>query len=186
MIFVSDYVKVFPWYMPRYQEGAISLKSVWKGKEGWYIVTMPVTKWLPMRGGRHLGFPKYIADAITLTRASENWKAQVRHEGLLRLALEFQPGVAGQLAPWQKHYLEIETFFHDDIHLLVPPARGPHAQEVRLVHVVPPKSAAVLGKVCIQVEQSEPWAGLMPDEIEVPGACSHFMGGINLVRKDSS
>jgi hypothetical protein len=78
MIFVADYAKIFPWPMARYQEAAVLLKSVWKGDEGWCVITMAVTKWLPMKGGRHLGFPKYIVDEITLTRDGENWKGQAR------------------------------------------------------------------------------------------------------------
>jgi hypothetical protein len=184
MIFVADYVKVHPFYVPRYLEAAVSLKCVWKGVEGWYIVTMPVTKWFPMQAGRHLGFPKYVADEISLARGGENWKAQVRHNGSPRLVLEYKPGITVPLTPWAKQHLEIETFFHDEIYLLVPPEVGPRAQTVRLIHTVPPKSEPVLGSVRIKVEKSQPWAVLVPEEVAAPGACSRFMGGINLVRKD--
>ena len=104
MIFVADYAKVF-WPIPRYRELAVVLKGICKGEEAWHVITMPVTKWLPMLGGRYLGFPKYIAEEITLTRDGENWNAQGRHKGVLQLALEFQPGITRQLAQWEKELL---------------------------------------------------------------------------------
>lgn len=181
VIFVADYAKVFPWPMTRYREWAVALKSIYKGEEGWHVITMPVTKWVPMLGGRYLGFPKYIAEEITLTRDGENWKAQGRHKGVLQLTLEFQPGKTRQLAQWEKEQLENEAFFPDYVHQLVPSGRGPRVQKVRLVHMIPPKWAPVLGMVRISVDRSETWAELVPDEIMSPGVFNHFKGGINLV-----
>lgn len=180
MIFVADYAKVF-WPIPRYREWAVVLKGICKGEEAWHVITMPVTKWLPMLGGRYLGFPKYIAEEITLTRDGENWNAQGRHKGVLQLALEFQPGITRQHAQWEKELLGNEAFFPDHVHQLVPLARCPRAQKVRLVHMLPPKWAPVLGMVRIRVDRSEPWAELVPDEITSLGVYNHFIGGLNLV-----
>ena len=79
-IFVADYIRVFPWPLSRYQEWSVLLKSEWKGEEGWYSVTMPVTKWVAMFGGRYLGFPKYIADEITLAKSGETRAATSKHK----------------------------------------------------------------------------------------------------------
>jgi len=53
-----DYLKVAPWPLTRWQEWGAQLKCEWRGNAGWYPVTMPVTKWLPMSAGRYLGYPK--------------------------------------------------------------------------------------------------------------------------------
>lgn len=181
LVFVADYIRVFPWPMTRYQEWAVLLKSTWDGKDGWYCVTMPVTKWVPMKGGRHLGFPKYIADSITLTKQGESWQAQSKHKGSLQLSICFQPGITRQIAPWEKELLSNKSFFLGDAYLLVPPGQGPRAQKVRLDHVVSPQWSPEHGMAQIEVNQSEPWAGLVPKGSSFIGTHNHFTGGINLV-----
>ncbi len=180
-IFVADYIKVFPWPMTRYQEWAVLLKCVWGDKEGWYVVTMPVTNWVPMKGGRYLGFPKYIADAITLISHGEGWKAQSRYKDALQLSIEFRPGTTRQLVSWEKELLSDKSFFKGDAYLLLPPGQGPRAHKVRLDHVVPAQWSPEIGMVRIDVDQSQPWAGLVPTGSSFPGTCTHFTGGINLV-----
>jgi hypothetical protein len=180
-IFVADYIKVVPWPMTRYQEWAVNLKSIWNGEEGWYVATMPVTKWVPMVGGRYRGFPKYIVDAITLRRTDRGWIGESNHKGVLKLRAEFEPGLTRQLAGWEKELLENKSFFNGDVHLLVPPGQGPRAQKVRLNHVVSPQWSPELGMVRIEVDRNEPWAELVPAGISFPGTYNHFIGGMNLV-----
>jgi hypothetical protein len=180
-IFFADYVRVVPWPMTRYQEWSILLKSEWKGEEGWYSVTMPVTKWIPMTGGRYLGFPKYIADEITLARSGETHVANAKHKGVIQLAIEFHPGKMRQLAQWEKELIENESFFKGDAHQLVPPGLGPRAQKIILRHVTQPKWSPEYGMIRVQVHPGESWAGLVPDEGEFPGTYNHFIGGINLI-----
>jgi len=186
LIFVADYIKVFPWPMTRYQEWAVLLKCMWSGKEGWYVVTMPVTKWVPMKGGRHLGFPKYIANEITLIKHGEGWKAQSKYKGVLQLSIEFTPGITRQLVQWEEEFLSDKSFFRGNTYLLVPPGHGPKAQKVSLDHVVSPIWSPELGMVHIGVDQSEAWKGLLPAGNSFPGTCTHFKGGINLVAEKLS
>lgn len=184
-IFVADYVRVIPWPMTRYQEWSVLLRSEWKGEEGWYSVTMPVTKWIAMRGGRYLGFPKYIADEITLARSGETRMATAKYKGVVQLALEFHPSITRQLAPWEKELAENESFFKGDAHQLVPPGRGPRAQKIILRHVTQPKWSPEHGMIRVRVDPSQSWAGLVPDEGEFPGTYNHFIGGINLIAERS-
>ena len=180
-IFVADYLRVFPWPSTRYQEWSVLLKSRWKGEEGWYPITMPVTKWMAMVGGRYLGYPKYIADEITLTRNGEIRTAMAKYKGLMQLALEFKPGVSRQLAPWEKQLAENVSFFKGDIHLLVPPGRGPRAQKIVTHDLIEAKWSPQHGMIKIRVDPSESWAGLIPNEGRFPGTYNHFVGGTNIV-----
>jgi hypothetical protein len=71
-LFIADYLKVaswpfkiLPWSMTRYQEGAVSLKGVYQGVEGWFNLhhagvfvgidgARPLHAWFPqIRGRRH-------------------------------------------------------------------------------------------------------------------------------------
>ena len=186
MIFVADYVRVVPWPMTRYQEWSILLKSKWNGEEGWYSVTMPVTKWVAMSGGRYLGFPKYVADEITLARREETRVATAKYKGVVQLAIEFHPGTTRELAPWEKELAENESFFKGDAHQLVPPGRGPRAQKIILRHVTQAKWSPEQGMIHVRVDPSESWAGLVPDEGVFPGTYNHFNGGINLIAERSA
>jgi hypothetical protein len=180
-IFVADYLRVVPWPSTRYQEWAVLLRCEWRGEMGWYCVTMPVSKWLPMAGGRYLGFPKYVADEITLTRSGENRAATAKYRGVVQVALEFKPGTTRQLAPWEKELAEDVTFFKEgDLYLLVPPGRGPRTRKITLCDVTEPKWSPEHGMIRVRVDPSESWAALVPDEDPFPGTYNHFIGGANI------
>jgi len=180
-IFAADYVVVKPWPLTRYQEWAVLLKCTWDGQEGWYVVTMPVTRWLANWGGRRLGFPKYITDAITLTQQGECWTAQGMYKGVVEIRMEFQPGLARPLAPWEEDIFANPSFFKGDAFQLVPPGQGPRAQRVRLTHVVPPQWSPEVGMVRIVAGEGQVWAGLLPGGVVFLGTYNHFRGGGNLV-----
>jgi hypothetical protein len=179
-IFAADYLRVVPWPATRYQEWSVLLKSDWNGEEGWYSVTMGVTKWRAM-AGRYFGFPKYVADEITLTTKGEIRSAAVKSKGRMQLALEFSPGATRQLTPWESQLANDVSFFKGSVHLLVPPGRGPRAQKAMLRHVAEPKWSPEQGMIKIRVDPSESWVDLIPDEGPFPGTYNHFMGGANIV-----
>ena len=185
-VYVVDHVRVFPWPMVPCQDWSVQLKSEWKGEEGWYSVTMPVTRWFPVISGRYVGFPKYIVDEITLARSGETRVATAKNKGVVQQALEFHPGTTRQLAPWEKELAENKSFFKGDVHVLVPPGRGPRAQKIILRHVTPPKWSPEHGMIRVAVDPSESWAGLVPDEAEFPGTHNHFVGGFGLVVERSA
>ena len=185
-IFVADYVRVFPWPMTRYQEWSVLLKSEWKGDEGWYSVTMPVTNWVAMAGGRYLGFPKYIADEITLVRTGATRMANAKYKNIAQLTLAFHPGLTRQLTSWEKELAENVSFFKGNLHQLVPPGRGPRAQKITIHDVIPPKWSPEHGMIRLQVDPNESWKGLVPDRDEFPGTYNHFIGGANLIAERSN
>ncbi len=185
-IFAADHIRVVPWPMTRYQEWSVLLKSKWKGEEAWYSYTMPVTRWVPMVGGRYLGYPKYVIDEVALVKSGEIRLATAKNKGAVQLALEFCPGITRPLAPYEKELMENESFFKGNSHQLVPPGRGPRAQKIVLCHLIQPMWTPVPGMIQVRVDQSELWAGLIPDEAVFPGTYNHFTGGINLMTESKS
>ncbi len=71
-LYIVDFVRVARWPLTRYQEWSVLLKCGLYGHEGWCSVTMPVTKWVPMKGGRHIGFPKYLTDEIQIEKVGDS------------------------------------------------------------------------------------------------------------------
>ncbi len=181
MLFVADYLKVSPWPMTRYQEWAVSLKCIAGAREAWHVLTMPVTKRVPMIGGRYLGFPKYLAESITLMPHGNDWRAQGRYKNRLEINVEFQRGLTRTLAPWEEEILADKAFFKGDACLLVPPGKGPRAQRVRLEHKVPAEWTPEIGMVRVDAERSRYWSGLFPKDNLLVGTFTRFRGGIDLV-----
>ncbi len=185
IVFVANYLQVATWGVThfQYQEWYVVLKSRWNGEESWYPVTMPVSNWLPTVGGRYLGFPKYVADQIALTRGGETRLATARYKGVEQLHMEYCPGLTRPLAPWEKELVENELFFKGNFHfhVLVPPGRGPRAQKVTFRHAIESKWTLDPGMIRLRAHPNESWAGLIPDIDELTGAYCHFIGGANLI-----
>ena len=183
MAFVADYIKVVPWPMTRYQEGAWFLRCVFRGEEYWYCLAMPVTRRVPMWGGRRIGYPKYIADSITLLQEEENWIGNVTHRGACRLGFRFTPGIDRELQEFEKSFADTESFFYGSSLNLVPPKKGPKVVNVTLDHRVEPDWKPVFGMARIEVDGTEEVSGLFDPERSYIGMFNEFSGGINLIEK---
>lgn len=62
LVFV-DYECVAPrFFAPIYREMALCARVSFAKIEGWYPLCMPVTRFIPMLGGRFAGFPKSVKD----------------------------------------------------------------------------------------------------------------------------
>ena len=180
-LFVVDYKKVIPWPMSPYLEASVVLASSYRGKEGWHVITMPVTKVVPMKGGRNIGFPKYVADEIRLEKVSKGWCGEERHESVSRLRLDFTPGLTRELKPWEEQMWADPAFFQGSCHLLLPPGEGPEKIRVTFDHRVQPAWSPEMGMVRITVGSEMPWAGLIAETTVAPGAFNTFVGGTNLI-----
>jgi hypothetical protein len=181
-VFIVDYVIVVPCPMRPYLEGALGIRGKYNGEDGWHVVTMPVTTQVACEGGRAIGFPKYVADEITLAQSGENWNSAVTHEGVLRMSLEFTPGFTRELEPWEEEImnsglprLEVPIF------QLVPPGEGPDLYRATLVSVVPANWESTQGMVEIHISPDDPWAGLIEPGAVSPGLFQVFTGGKNMV-----
>jgi acetoacetate decarboxylase len=72
-----------------YNEGALMVSAAFKGEPGWYCLSMPVDNDMAMIGGRErYGFPKKIADDITLDATDGRVVGRVVRRGEEILCLE--------------------------------------------------------------------------------------------------
>jgi hypothetical protein len=179
-IFVADYIKMFPWPMTRYQEGASLLKCRYRGKEFWHVLTMPVTDRVAMWGGRRMGYPKFIADEIVLRQEDENWTGKVTHQGRPLLSLSFAPGFNRELTEPETSFTKESVFFSGSSINLVPPKKGPAVVWVKLVHQVEPRWNPTHGLVKVGVDPGEEISGLFDPGKEHIGMFNEFKGGMNL------
>jgi len=75
-----------------YNEGALILMATYKGEVGGYCISMPVTEDMAMIGGREVhGFPKKIAEEISLEREGDRVRGRVVRRGseILSIKCEF-------------------------------------------------------------------------------------------------
>jgi hypothetical protein len=183
-IYVISFERVAPWPFGPYMESSIALKSGYEGKEGWFVKTMPVTTWLANVGGRRVGFPKYVADEITLQTSPQCWVGEVKHKGVVQLRLEFKPELTRELTPWEQTAWQKNPFLGDGTYVLVPPDKGPTLNSVLLDEVVPPTwGPSEMGMVHVIINPTVSWAGLVPERESFPGMINHFKGGFNMVVK---
>jgi acetoacetate decarboxylase len=72
-----------------YSEGALFLRAVYKEEPGWYCLAMPVDNDMAMVGGREqFGYPKKIAEEITLERNGDHVIGRVVRRGVEVLHIE--------------------------------------------------------------------------------------------------
>ena len=106
----------------------------------------------------------------------------VRHEGVVRLSLEYTPGLTRELEDYENEFmdggvsrLEVPVF------QLAPPDEGPTLNRITLKEVVPANWESEQGMVKIHISPDDPWAGLIPDGTVSPGMFQTFTGGNNMV-----
>ncbi len=178
VLVVVDYIDVGPWPLTRYQEGYIDIRCSYKGEEGWHSLTMPVNKWVAMYAGRTMGYPKYLADEITLEQSGEGWSGEVFHKDESLLLLEFDPG------GWKEEPVHMmkEWEMGGPSFNLMPPGKGPDVKRVGWSDEGDSESTSTVekGMVKIFIGQSEPWAGLVKPGTVAPGIYVHWKGGGSL------
>lgn len=182
VMFVVDYQSVGPWPFTPYLEAAIALRCKYRDKEGWHVKTMPVTRLVANEGGRMMGFPKYIADEITLRREGAGWNGEVRHKGRPVMTLQYRKDPARIVAPWEKKLIDSGALhFEEPIFQLVPPDKGPRLDRVMFEKIKPEQWKSETGTCRMVVEKDEPWAGLVPAGTEGLGVFQRFTGARSLV-----
>ena len=72
-----------------YNEGALFVEAMYKGEPGWYCLALPVDNDMAMVAGREtMGFPKKMAEKITLERTDNHVKGSVVRRGVEILHIE--------------------------------------------------------------------------------------------------
>jgi hypothetical protein len=183
-IFVMDYLDTEPWmitptkFLRPYLEASILLRCNYEDRTGWYSLTMPVTDEGARIGGRRLGFPKYIADSITLYQTATGWSGKVVRQGTSPICLEFTPAPLsgmGKLNPVHEAFMQGEgdAELKGPFILLVPPEIGPR---VKVIPISPPPRA-IMETGQVKITLAAPWNGLVPDGTVSPGLFERFTVG---------
>lgn len=194
-VFIVDYQVVVPCPMRPYLEGALGIKGVYKGEEGWHTVTMPLDLNSARLGGLGVGFPKYMAE-VTLTGSDENlpeddneeagsYEGIVTDEGVVRMSLDFTPGLTRPLTPFEEDVLasglprlEGIGFQKGPISSTGDPSEyGPSLYRITLVDKVQANWESVLGMAKIHISPDDPWAGLIAPDADAVGLFQVFSGG---------
>jgi hypothetical protein len=189
-----------------YREGAIRLRCAYESKEGWFLMTMPVTSLRANISGRMLAFPKYTADQIVLDTSPGCPMGEVKHRGVCQLRIQLSPGSPRNLSPaeqkvleegqnvWDAPYYFIGTpskwsnwlfrlwqGLRDEQRVLVRPGERSVLLRITSIDAVPSTwETSERGIAHASVNPTAPWAGLFWEDREVPGAMFRWRGGVAL------
>lgn len=177
-MFVVDYVTVVPFPMSPYLEGSVAIKCKYKGEDGWHVLSMPVTTRVANQAGRLIGYPKYVADKILLEKNGQSTHGIVRHQEKMRISLQYTPGLDRPLTEEEKKMEDIGARGATEPRfLLVPPAKGPMLKKITIEERVPAQWEVSQGAVKIHMDQQDPWAKLVTDNMVTVGYYKKFTGG---------
>lgn len=183
-LFVVDYVDTEPWpitptkFLRPYLESAIFLRCHHKGQTGWYCAYMAVSTETAKIGGRRLGFPKFVADRMTLDRTDDGWIGSTVHDGTARMRMHFVTTplrAIDDLSAFQEEFMQGRgaAELKGPIFLLIPPSEGP---DVNVLPCSPPPLVArETGLVTIDLV--EPYNGLIALGTVSPGLYQRFTVG---------
>jgi hypothetical protein len=159
----------------RYNEGMIMIKGKCPdGEETWFVLSMPVETWLMMEMGVDWGFPKRIFD-ITVKKE----KTLVLDKGVKHLALELTPNSSLEekdvIIPkgdaWGINNMAVIHPIRKDILLIF--SYGPISVQER-----------IRGMVNASVDRNQPWSGLIPEGLNIPGVSQRYIPvGDSLIKK---
>ena len=152
---VVDYYDVTLPLVP-YREGFVALQCEYQGRTGWHVLTMPVDDETSKMGGRSIGFPKYVADQITLEAQEEGWLGRVVYEG--RTVMEVTFTAEGEPVTGASSAEGSAAF------QLVPPGEGPAINEVDTVLSGERTTVTTSGSASVRADAAEPWAALLGPE----------------------
>ncbi|MFW9882723.1 MAG: acetoacetate decarboxylase family protein [Candidatus Thorarchaeota archaeon] len=159
----------------RYNEGMIMIKGTCPdGEEVWFVLSMPVETWLMMEMGVDWGFPKQIFD-ITVTKE----KTLILDKGIKHLALVLTPNPSLEekdiIIPkgdaWGINNMAVIHPIKKDILLIF--SYGPISVQER-----------IRGMVNASVDRNQPWSGLIPEGLNIPGVFQRYIPvGDSLIKK---
>jgi len=165
-----------------YNEAAILLPVEYAGQPGKYVLTMPLDNLAASSGGRAQGFPKYIAEEVSLSDdGHNNWTGAVRNAGQIDLQASYTGACrAGGEFP-----------FPDFINLTPIPSSAsqreaylaPRAGSALLITselLAEPQFYSLEGTVQMQIGDALPWNGLFDEAKAFPAQLVTFKGGIDL------
>jgi Acetoacetate decarboxylase (ADC) len=190
---VTDYLETTA-PLPPYRVLQVQLACRHAGTPGWYPITLPETAWMPVEGGRTLGYPKFVAEEITVSGDSDRWTARCRHpdDPVLRMTMTFEPNPDG--ASWFERHTQEPPLailrkslpaFHERPWFLVMSGGPSDGTKRLLVRGDPeiqglPNVREVFGRVRLSVDGDQSWIGLRHEWTDAAGALIEFTGHLNL------
>ena len=139
-----------------YCEGYVLLQCRYRGRTGWYVLTMPVDDETANAGGRSIGFPRYVADSIDLGETDGAWRGRVTHQGREIMAVAFRSNADAEPVATSSTDAGSPCF------LLLPPAQGPLVNQVDGRLSGPRRTVTTAGSATVQADPGEAWAGSLP------------------------
>lgn len=151
----------------RYLEGFVNLKvKCPDGKESWLLKSVPVTSVLMWGMGCIMGWPKYIADEMSLSQAG----ASAIYEGEVRMSLDLTPGPVKEAEGLRKRLI-----FGKDGFVVFYPAKAGFVPLRSTFDKDPHFFELETGMVKVHFRPQDPWAGLLPTEAVFPGIYGRFI-----------
>jgi len=181
-VYFFDFLDMEPWMvtftsvLKPYKEATVLLRCKYQNQEGWHPLTMPVSDEVANIAGRRLGFPKYVADNMSLAKTDSGWEGIVKHLGQEQISLKFMRGpIVGikKLPSIQEAFIKgvgPEANLDCQIFLLVPPTTGPY---VKVIHTSPPSRVNSEAGM-VRIELADPWNSLIPNGTLSPGLFERF------------
>ncbi len=159
----------------RYNEGMVMIKGRCPDdEETWFVLSMPVETWLMMEMGVDWGFPKRLFD-ITVTKE----KTLILDKGVTHLALELTPDSSlneeDVIIPkgdnWGINNMAVIHPIRKDILLIF--SYGPISVQER-----------IQGMVKVSADRNQPWSGLIPEGLNIPGVAQRSVPvGDSVIKK---
>jgi uncharacterized protein (DUF362 family) len=198
LVSVVNYYSVsFP--LVPYHEGFVMLNCKYKGKNGYYTLSMPVDNKLADNAGRSIGFPKYVADRIDLAKSGDVWIGQVLNQGRTVISMEFTP--KGESNMWDNTNPGLpaynliplgvgpqvpyppESCFDGN---LIPLGVGPQVLEVKTSLIGIQLVTTTTGSVKVTMDHNETWAGLLDGATLVSAGLEEKKGNWAVVSGDEA
>jgi uncharacterized protein (DUF362 family) len=198
LVSVVNYYSVsFP--LVPYHEGFVMLNCKYKGKNGYYTLSMPVDNKLANNAGRSIGFPMYVADRIDLEKSGDVWIGQVLNQGRTVIRMEFTPkgesNTCDNTNPGLPAYNLItlgvgpqvpyppESCYNGN---LTPLGVGPQVLEVKTSLIGNQLFTTTTGSVKVTMDHNETCAGLMDGATMVSAGLEEKKGNWAVVSEDEA
>jgi len=173
-------------------ENWVDLRGSYCGQFGWFNRATAVDSLALYVASRASGYPKILADKISIAKTATGWKAQTVQGGKPLVTLEWRRDDARvaqmlQANPWYAYWTAGHGRAYDaPIWAFEPyPNQGPYVKWIltRPDPKTPQRWTSQVGVVRVTVAQgANPtltegnWMGLVPKTIEVPGMVEHYQG----------
>ncbi|MFW9894516.1 MAG: hypothetical protein ACFFD7_01785 [Candidatus Thorarchaeota archaeon] len=150
----------------RYSEGMVMIKGICPdGEETWFVLSMPVETWLMMEMGVDWGFPKRIFDIAVTKEKTVVLDKEIKHLELdltTNTSLKEEDIIIPRGDAWGINNMAVIHPVRKDILLIF--SYGPLSVQERN-----------MGIVKVSVDRNQPWAGLIPEELSIPGVSQRYI-----------